>query len=197
MKKEYKPKVRKIVTYGDESGILLRRASEVPFLNIRTSGVRDKIADLVETCRRSGLIGISAPQIGWSARVIVMWIKPTATRPNYIDKGPTVMVNPHIEICSTETEFDWEGCGSLPGIFAKVDRYTRIVVGYFPHAGRKKKTISLSLSGLEARIVQHEIDHLDGKSFIERADRRTVVTAENYKRIMAEKHERIFGPRTK
>ncbi len=188
-KKEWFPPVvspHRIITYGDPQGILLRTAEPVTPAELKSRNFEWKLAELLKTCEKNALIGISAPQTGWSKQVIVIWIKPTPTRPHLKDRGPMVLVNPRIDISSAGKIVEWEGCGSLPDIFARVSRSKRVEVGYTPHEGRKRERQSVTLDGLKAVIAQHEIDHLNGISFLERCDLKTVVTGAHYRRIREE-----------
>ncbi|MDA8596785.1 peptide deformylase [Candidatus Pacebacteria bacterium] len=89
---------------------------------------------------------------------------------------------------SSKTELDWEGCGSLPGVFAQVTRPTAIELRYIDETGVSSHTPAsqvgdrreMKASGLLARVIQHEIDHLDGVMFTDIADPSTLVSSEYY-----------------
>jgi peptide deformylase len=115
--------------------------------------LRALIADMFETMYAAEGIGLAAPQVGRTERVFVM----------DVDDNPLVMVNP--EILQREgSERAEEGCLSIPEIFGDVDRATRVVARALDAGGQ---AFEAELTGLAARCVQHELDHLDGKLFID------------------------------
>lgn len=118
-----------------------------------TDELRSLIADMFETMYAAEGIGLAGPQVGHGTRVFVM----------DVDDNPLAMINPEI-IESEGTERAEEGCLSIPEIFGDVDRSTRIVARA---TGIDGKTFEVEMTGLAARCVLHEIDHLDGKLFID------------------------------
>ena len=116
----------------------------------------DDVGDLVQAMMAVMLehdgIGLAAPQVGSGLRVIIVGRKS--------DSGNTfqVMVNPKVEKRSEQSWFAYEGCLSYPGVSAWVNRRTRVKVSYADGSGRAKR----SMTGHEARVFQHELDHLDG-----------------------------------
>lgn len=101
-------------------------------------------------------IGLAAPQVGVSKRIIIVWLPKNRDDESY----PIVaMINPIILEKSEETDIDEEGCLSLPGITGKVERSIAIEVEWIDIKGRKMKK---KIAGFGARVVQHEVDHLDG-----------------------------------
>lgn len=145
--------VRPIRVLGDP--VLRRRAEEVPAVD---DEVRALIADMFDTMRAAEGIGLAAPQVGVSWRVLVADIG--ADGP-----GPLALVNPVLVEASPERERAWEGCLSLPGLEAEVERSVRVVVEGLDGEGRP---IRLEAEGLLARCLQHEIDHLDGRLILDR-----------------------------
>lgn len=107
-------------------------------------------------------IGLAAPQVATSLRVIVVG--------NEEARGYKVYVNPEITFRSKDTQISEEGCLSLPQIFGLVRRPKKIHVKYQDLTGATHKE---KLSGLEAIILQHEFDHLEGILFIDRAEKIT------------------------
>jgi peptide deformylase len=118
-----------------------------------TDKLRALITDMFETMYAAEGIGLAAPQVGRGDRVFVM----------DVDDNPLAMINPEI-IESEGSERAEEGCLSIPEIFGDVDRATRIVARATDIDG---KIFEVEMTGLAARCVQHEIDHLDGKLFID------------------------------
>jgi len=113
------------------------------------------VRDLEETVDHPGRAGLAAPQIGVSLRVF-----------SYnVDGGIGHLVNPVIVSLSEETQDDDEGCLSVPGLYAPTVRAMHAVVEGFDVDG---KPLRLEGSGLMARCLQHEVDHLEGKLFLDR-----------------------------
>jgi len=119
--------------------------------------IRRIATDLQETlwAGRDKGIGLAAPQIGYSKRLFV------AHRIVKRDQDPIkyLFINPEIKKASSSTEIGWEGCLSIPDTYCKIQRSKEVVVEYLDLNGIKQKT---KASGFFARVIQHEIDHLDG-----------------------------------
>ena len=132
--------------------VLKQVAEPVDFVNKK---LRSFIEDMVETMYESDGVGLAAPQVGLSQRIIVL------------DDGNGLLelVNP--EITKKEgSQIGLEGCLSVPGYYGNVDRYDKITVRALDKYNKKK---IIKAEGFLARILQHEIDHLDGHLFIEKA----------------------------
>lgn len=110
----------------------------------------------------NGGVGLAAPQIGVNKRIISVSLMRDGDDENY---RTIAMINPEITEHTDETECDNEGCLSIPGENGDVDRWKRIKVSYIDTSLRPQ---TILLSGLAARIVQHEVDHLDGILFTDR-----------------------------
>ena len=136
--------------YGDP---VLRQVA-TPVREI-TAEVKRIIADMTETMWHQVGIGLAAPQVGLPHRILVM---------DDGKGGAQALINPVIENRSG-TIREEEGCLSLPGVFGVVERTKTITVRAMDADG---KPVSLEATGLKARIVQHELDHLDGVLFIDR-----------------------------
>ena len=150
---------RRIVKYGEQ---VLREVSE-PVDEIN-QGVRDLVSNMVDTLRKAKGLGLSAVQIGVLKRVFIVDL--TA-----VDLTETlrVFINPEIIETSGEQEME-EGCLSFPGIYQRVVRPSIVRI---KAAGLDGKEFVLTATGLFARAVLHEFDHLEGTLFI---DRMTPVT---------------------
>jgi peptide deformylase len=119
--------------------------------------VRRLVADMAETMLDAEGIGLAAPQVHHSLRLILF--VDAAERAEAKDRRPLVLINPEIEPLDDVLEAGWEGCLSIPGLRGIVPRYVRIGYrGLTPDGG----TIEREAQGLHARVVQHEVDHLDG-----------------------------------
>lgn len=103
-------------------------------------------------------VGLAAPQMGKSIRVIC--VAPSGQR-------PLVLINPEIIESSEELEIGQEGCLSIPGLYGDVPRSRRVFV---EANDRKGKPVAYEMEGMAARILQHEVDHLNGILFIDKAD---------------------------
>lgn len=134
------------------SPVLRQRSAEVPEVDDQ---VRALIADLFETMRASKGVGLAANQVGVRQRVAVV---ETAEDQSY------ALVNP-VVVEREGTDHDEEGCLSIPDLYAEVERAARVVVEAADQRGALRR---IEGTGLLARALQHEIDHLDGILFIDR-----------------------------
>ena len=110
-------------------------------------------------------VGIAAPQVYVSKRIIIVASRPNARYPDAPEMQAIVMVNPEIVQFSNDTVLGEEGCLSVPDQRGQVARAAQIEVRYQEITGQK---VTASFHGFPARIVQHEIDHLNGILFVER-----------------------------
>lgn len=118
------------------------------------------IDNMIETMYSEDGVGLAAPQVGVSKRIIV--VSPNAER-----RAECVYINPEIIESSREQEVDVEGCLSLPGISCEVFRARRIKLKALDLNGKERIEEAL---GFRARVIQHEIDHLNGVLLIDRLD---------------------------
>jgi peptide deformylase len=114
------------------------------------------IDDMFETMHRAQGIGLAAPQVGRTERIAVVDVEG--------GKQPLALINPEIVSLSSHVEKSEEGCLSIPDVFGDVERPESTVVRALDRDGRM---IEIAASGLLARCLQHEIDHLNGKLFID------------------------------
>lgn len=156
----------KIIT-GENNEIL--RAVSAPVKKF-DAGLRKLVKDIKETMLAEKGLGLAAPQIGENVRVFVLILdfKEPAER-------VIAMVNPKIINHGAEVEIMEEGCLSLPGIYGRVERWMSVGVEFFDVDGNRQ---FLELSGLNAREVQHENDHLDGVLFVDRIKEQVVEKGE-------------------
>jgi len=120
--------------------------------------VRKLIGDMFETMYAEEGVGLAAPQVGISDRIIVV-------DPHIDGEEPFALINPEILESSKETEKGEEGCLSIPGLRDLVERSTSVRVRGLSPDGEPRE---LAAEGLLARILQHEVDHLDGILFLDR-----------------------------
>lgn len=129
-------------------------------LDLDTPQFQRDLVDLVETFKSHRIaVGLAAPQIGKSIRVAVININKEKPEPHL------VLVNPRIISQSEDVEKKYESCMSLPHYRGKVIRAKSVIVEYQDQSGVKK---DLSAEGFLARVIQHEVDHLNGVLFIDR-----------------------------
>ena len=153
--------VRTVLKMGDP---LLRQVA-APVRELATAELQALIADMDETMRALNGAGIAAPQIGVSLRVMIFELKDNPRYPQIEAVPYTVLVNPTVTPLGTEQEEGWEGCLSVPGLRGLVPRYRRVrYQGFAPDGSALDRTVE----GFHARVVQHELDHLDGILFPQR-----------------------------
>ncbi len=129
------------------------------------AGLAELIADMDETMRALHGAGIAAPQIGVSARVVIFELKENPRYPHIAPVPYTVLVNPLLRPLDDEQEQGWEGCLSVPGMRGLVPRFRRL---RYQGCDARGAPIDRTVEGFHARVVQHEVDHLDGVLFPQR-----------------------------
>lgn len=148
----------------NEEALLRLKSEDVTLKQLSTEEFQRFLDELLYTAKTSeeqvGLEsgGISAPQVGVSQNVIYIF--------DYDTLSFELFLNPQIQNVGEKTNIDTEGCLSVPDIEKKVERYNKIKVNYLDKEGKKQKR---RLSGLNARAIQHEVDHLNGILFIDKA----------------------------
>ncbi len=131
-------------------------------------------------------VGLAAPQIGQGIALSVIAIRPTKHRPK-TKNFDLVIINPKITKCFGYRTQIWEGCLSAgpSGLFAKVPRYKKVELEYIDENGNKHKKV---FTGLQAQVIQHEVDHLKGRLFMDLVkDPKTYATLKEYKRRVVSK----------
>ena len=134
-------------------------------------------ARMIATIKHVGAVGIAAPQVGVSRRMIVISSKPTGAYPDAPIMESTPILNPRLVRRSQGVKSNWEGCASIPGVRAKVVRYNWVEVEY---TGLDGKVQLVAYDGFLARIFQHEYDHLDGILFVDGAEMHTRMNEDDY-----------------
>ncbi|MBV8876796.1 MAG: peptide deformylase [Gammaproteobacteria bacterium] len=123
------------------------------------------LADMDDTMRALSGAGIAAPQIGVSLRVVIFELADNPRYPHIAPVPYTVLVNPLVTPVTAEQDEGWEGCLSVPGLRGLVPRHRRVRYrGYDQYGAPLDRTVE----GFHARVVQHEVDHLDGILFPQR-----------------------------
>ena len=146
------PKILNIII--NPNPILRKKSIEINKNKINSKEMKEFCANMSETMIKKDGVGLAAPQVGKNIRFIVV----------NIENKITCMINPIITKKSWAKEFGEEGCLSVPDTFGKVKRHKKIKCLYYDNNGKKQ---IISAEKLTARIIQHEIDHLDGILFID------------------------------
>jgi peptide deformylase len=147
--------VKPVLKMGDAR--LLRQSREVK--QFGTPELRELVADMQDTMRALDGAGLAAPQIGVDLQVVIFGVE---RNPRYPDAEPvpyTILINPRLTPLSQEMQDGWEGCLSVPGMRGLVPRYKSLRYTGFDLDGAP---IDRSVNDFHARVVQHEVDHLNG-----------------------------------
>ena len=174
----------KVLTRTQFGNPILREvARELTLTEIKSEKVQNLIRDMRHTLIEKKLgIGLAAPQVGESIALAVIAIRPTKLRPK-IEPFDLVLINPVITENKGRRKKMWEGCISAGSngtadLFAQVQRYGQIAVEFLDENGTSQ---SKTLKGLQAQVVQHEVDHLNGILFVDRVkDTSTYMTYREY-----------------
>ncbi|MEJ2898763.1 peptide deformylase [Acinetobacter sp. NS-4] len=145
--------------------ILTATAAEVARTELNSLWLKELAAAMYATMLERNGVGIAAPQVYVSKRVIIVASRPNPRYPDAPEMDALVMVNPEILEKSELTVLGEEGCLSVPDERGQVARAQMIKLRYLT---LDAEVVETSFSGFPARIVQHEVDHLDGVLFIER-----------------------------
>jgi peptide deformylase len=155
--------------------------------------IRELAANMLETMQAANGVGLAAQQVGEAVQLTVLDVSPVEDRPStmtfngeHVDpkaKMPLVLINPQITL-GAETEVGNEGCLSFPDITGDIERAESVIV----HAETlENEKIEIEATGLLARAIQHEIDHLNGILFVDRMNSATKVSlASRLKRLQKE-----------
>ncbi|MEI6597377.1 MAG: peptide deformylase [bacterium] len=146
--------ILKIITQPNP--ILRKKSLEISSEIIKTDDFKNLISSMVKTMIKTDGVGLAAPQIGKNIRLTVINSK----------DGFFCLINPKFIKKSWARELGQEGCLSIPGVFGKVKRHKKISLTYYNQDGKKTK---MTAAGMMARVIQHEVDHLDGILFIDKA----------------------------
>jgi peptide deformylase len=147
--------VREILKMGDPR--LLRVAE--PVTQFDTKELHALIADMFDTMHAANGAGLAAPQIGVNLQLVIYGFRNNPRYPDAPQVPETVLINPVLTPLSEEQEEAFEGCLSVPGLRGSVPRYTQLHYEGFDQFGRR---IARDADGFHARVVQHEVDHLNG-----------------------------------
>ncbi|MBI4779277.1 peptide deformylase [Candidatus Falkowbacteria bacterium] len=146
--------ILKIITQPNP--ILRKKSQEIAREIIKSREFKSLVSSMIKTMVKTDGVGLAAPQIGKDIRLAIINSK----------DGPLCLINPKFIKKSWAKELGQEGCLSIPGVFGRVKRHKKISLTYRDQAGKKN---ALTAKGLMARVIQHEVDHLDGILFIDKA----------------------------
>jgi peptide deformylase len=176
--------IRKIAQLGEP--LLRERSSEVALDELRSERLQTLIDDMIETMRDADGAGLAAPQIYEPLRLAVIEVSDNPRYPMLESVPLTVLVNPIVtpevpsgELGANDSVEMFEGCLSVPGVRGRVRRPRRVRVTAHDRNG---EPLQFTWEGVRAAIVQHELDHLDGVLFVDRADPRSLTFLREYER---------------
>src|SRR5690348_9438330 len=181
----------KIVQAGE--AVLRQRGKDLSAGEIRSREIQNLIEWMRETMYDAPGVGLAAPQVGLALRLAVIEDKPENLKDvpaDYLKERDRkavpfhVIVNPKLTLEGPADAEFFEGCLSLAGFTAVVPRARKVRVECLDHQGEAK---TIQASGWYARILQHEIDHLEGTVYIDRMRSRTFMTVENHNRYWKNK----------
>lgn len=160
--------------------VLRQKAAVVE--NIQDEAIQALIDQLLVSVIKANGVGIAAPQIAQSYRVMIVASRPNPRYPNAPYMEPNAMINPRIISHSVEMVKGWEGCLSVPGIRGLVPRYQTIEIEYTDRNGKLQKQL---LTDFVARIFQHEYDHFEGLVFLDRLETTLdIITEQEYQKLI-------------
>jgi len=150
--------------------VLRKKARPIETGEIRSAVIQKLIDDMVETIDEYRGIGLAAPQVHESLRLFVAGLDDNGETDEQDEREFTVVavINPEIKPVGDETAEDWEGCLSIPDIRGRVVRPRRIKVRGLDRRGHR---VEFDVRDYPARMIQHELDHLDGILFLDRMTR--------------------------
>jgi peptide deformylase len=131
----------------------------LPVMRFKTKELSDLLQDMRDTMAHLNGAGLAAPQIGVPLRIVIFGVKSNPRYPDVEEVPETVLINPELKPLSEEMEEGWEGCLSVPGMRGWVPRYRRL---HYKGRDEKGMPFERTVEAFHARVVQHEVDHLDG-----------------------------------
>ncbi len=147
--------IREVLRMGDPR--LWQKS--LPVTRFSSPELNELLQDMRETMAHLNGAGLAAPQIGVQLRVVIFGVKSNPRYPDVEEVPDTVLINPELTPLSSEMEDGWEGCLSVPGMRGWVPRWKKLrYAGFDEHGKRFKREVD----GFHARVVQHEVDHLEG-----------------------------------
>ena len=161
-------------TILEKDNTILREIAEpVLATEFKASWLKELIQDMFAIMKDKGAVGVAAPQIGVSKQVIVFGTAYAKCRKPEVEIPDTVLINPALKILSETKESGYEGCLNTGELMGQVPRATEIEYSGYDIDGN---LIKKRVTGLEARILQHEVDHLKGVLFFDRVEDKDSLT---------------------
>ena len=171
---------REITELGNP--VLRQEAESVE--SISDTEIQELIDDMILTAAEANGAGIAAPQVSESLRIFIIAGTVSPRYPDAPETETKVIINPEIVSVSDDVEKDWEGCLSIPGIRALVPRHRSVRAVY---RDRDNNLVEGSFSDFEARVFQHEYDHINGVVFLDRVESAfEIITEKEYMKLMTE-----------
>ncbi len=181
--------IRKIATIGHP--VLRETARALTREELATPAMQSFVDDLVETMRDANGAGLAANQIYAPVRVVAICVENNPRYPYKPNYPLTVLVNPVLTPTTEETFLNYEGCLSVPNLRGEVPRFAGVRVVAWDRHG---KELDFEVKGLTAGTFQHEVDHIDGKLFVDRVtDTKSLTTWADFERY----HQAAFAARAK
>jgi peptide deformylase len=181
--------IRKIATLGHP--VLREVARKLTREELAAPAMQTFIDDLVETMHDANGAGLAANQVYEPVRICAIEVRNNPRYPYKPNFPLTILVNPEVVPTTDDTFLNYEGCLSVPNLRGEVRRFTGVKVRAWDRHG---KDVELEIKGLTAGTFQHEVDHLDGKVFLDRVeDTRTLATWADFERY----HMAAFVERAK
>ena len=159
--------VLKVAKLGNPVLRQVAKQVDLKELSDRQSGLQQFIDDMIDTMREEGGVGLAAPQVNRSLQIVVLEYDNNDRYPGESSIPVTVLVNPVLSDYSEEEALGWESCLSLIDFRGLVPRSTSVTLNAYDRDGNK---VEKRASGFEAVVLQHEIDHLNGKVFLDRME---------------------------
>lgn len=154
----------KVIKMGNP--ILRQIAKEMTIEEILSEETKKLIADLLDTMKAEGGIGIAAPQVGISKSICLIQIEESNPRYKEASNYPlTIIINPKITILDENLQGFWEGCLSVPHLRGFVERPRKVQIDYLDENARPQSIVA---EDFLATVYQHELDHLFGKIYVDR-----------------------------
>jgi peptide deformylase len=147
--------IREVLRMGDPR--LWQKS--LPVTEFASPELTELLQDMRDTMAHLNGAGLAAPQIGVQLRVVIFGVQANPRYPGIEDVPDTVLINPVLTPLSDEIEEGWEGCLSVPGMRGWVPRFQELKYSGFDEQGHR---FEREVEGFHARVVQHEVDHLDG-----------------------------------
>jgi len=147
--------IREVLRMGDPR--LWQKS--LPVTRFNGPELHELLQDMRDTMTHLNGAGLAAPQIGVQLRVVIFGVQSNPRYPDVEEVPDTVLINPELTLLSGEVEEGWEGCLSVPGMRGWVPRWKKLKYSGYDEQGKR---FERTVEGFHARVVQHEIDHLDG-----------------------------------